>query len=159
MKLPPEPRSQIYDSLFEDALHDIRYRGALDEFPQSGIRPQYSPRVAVHRHIKSTMAILHTNHILRVEAIDIAYHIASGYVESTKISLDRVMQERKRSIVSGMGTSYQLLLEETELRPRYNCLCSIRGALRVVMENLFENRAEESVKSCSENQMSEGGRT
>jgi len=68
------------------------------------------------------------------------------------------MQERKRDLIGGMGTNYQLVLQETELRPRYNCMCSIRAALRVVMENLSESHAEESAKSCVENQMSEGGR-
>lgn len=149
MKLPPELRLQVYESLIEDMLHDAVHKGTLDEFPESGIRPRLSHRAALRRHIKAMIAILHTCRDVRAEAAGIALRIVERCVKSTKSSLKQLREECQDHgkphgsvhVEIERSTSDCVFERYRELAQRSADLGVVQDALWIVNEDVSENRS------------------
>jgi len=155
MKLPPELRLRVYDFVFEDCLDSTVHKETSDAFPKSGIRPRLSYRAALRRQIKALMAVFHVCRIVRTEEAPIAFQIAERYIRSKKTLLkqlgndckhharhrESVHDQVQRSANDCIFEGYRKLLH------CYADLCVIHDALRLVKENVSENRSRENSKS------------
>lgn len=149
MKLPPELRLQVYESLLEDMVHETLQKGTLDEFPRNGIRPRLSHRAALRLHIKAVIAILHTCRDVRAEAAGIALRIVERYVKSTKSLLKQLGEDCKDhgkphgSVHDEVerATSDCVFERYRELSQRHSDLYVVRDALWIVNEDVSENRS------------------
>jgi hypothetical protein len=142
MELPPELRFQIYQLVFRDALEKTPCKGRLNE--ETG--EEEFREAVLSRHIRTTLALLHTSHTLRAEGLAVCRELACTFQQSVKSSLDRLkpgwmgrsdwLSVAMNRIMDGRPDRKEYHRNCEELQQCFEDVTEIRWALRLVQSNV-----------------------